>query len=199
MRALIWTLLLAPLAACASAGGPAAGLENGAAPAVDDTVFGRTPRRNELVRVVFPATDSLRRRYLEGRFLGLAGDSLTVGLPHAVETIVLADGRALQVTQAHDRRTAGLTVGTMVGVLAGGLVGSHCTSGFFGRPNLCSLAVAGAVLAGGFAGGAIGWQIGKLVHTDTWVTVGSGSAGGEQLSLALGIRVGVGPARGGSR
>ncbi len=175
MRRDLRVLLLASLAGCATGGGGYAPAR--AAPAVAaDSLVTHPPAPGQLARVLDLNAHPAPRPTLTGTFRGLTADAVVLqrrSLPaDRLDTVPLGAGRRLQLLVGrHDNRRAGFLIGLVVGAGVGGVLGSGCTQGGVGSPDLCALAQVGGLVGGGLIGGGLGLTIGKAVTTDDWRTV----------------------------
>jgi len=177
-------LVVVPLlAACATARHGDSALarpSRTASPQRPDTVVHRLPQPHERVRVVFAATATEPQRIATGAFVSLVADTLVLTRDRQAVTIVLGEGRRLQVLlRRSDRAKAGFTIGALAGAVTGGIIGSATwhpcteTGGPFDcidYPSRGDQTLAGG-LVGGLAGGLIGWGLGATKHTEVWGTV----------------------------
>ena len=145
-----------------------------------DTVVDRLPQPHERVRVVFAATATEPEHVAAGAFVSLVGDTLVLTRNRQAVTIVLGEGRRLQVLlRRSDRAKAGFTIGALAGAATGGIIGSATwhpcteTGGPFDcidYPSRGDQTLAGG-LVGGLIGGLAGWGIGATKHVEVWGTV----------------------------
>jgi len=193
MRACLALLIVVPLSACASASG--GGQLTRTPPAVAHAPVANLPERGQHVRVVFAAVPGQPERNRDGYLYRLTPDTLIMARGVVADTVLLGEGRQLQVVvRSRNRGRAGALLGMTGGALIGAVMGSAAyepcvaTGGMFDMscmfaPTQGEMAAGGAIL-GGLAGGLAGYVIGSAIRTEEWGTV----------PLGRGVRVGVTPA-----
>jgi hypothetical protein len=199
MRSSIGLLLVAPLAACATTmtANQGSNLAAPGAAARADTIVNRLPRRDEPVRIVFPATATQPQRTLTGNFRRLTGNTVIVARGIQADTVRLGDGQQLQVvTRSRGHGGKGALIGTIAGAVVGGVAAAAAYTPCTSEPLACGLfypsqgaqVLGGAVLGAG-AGALVGWLVGSGTHTEEWGTVNLQAVGVSVRPAGLGVRI----------